>query len=143
MNGPDSEPGRQLLIDFYSQNQCLCSSRSHGPLLCAFCLCFHIKQKRCHDASLSHSRCRCCPSIQTPFCLSLPHLCPAFSIRSLGALAPHISITTHSISWSIQSTKHTYVHVSLVFPGLLRHPPQVDYVIPCSSPSSETCLLDW
>ena len=59
MNGADSEPRRQLpttvffaikftfvgyqfLINFYSQNRCLCSRRSHGPLLCAFCLCFHF-----------------------------------------------------------------------------------------------------
>ena len=33
--------GYQFLTDFDSQNQCLCSRRSHGPLLCAFCLCFH------------------------------------------------------------------------------------------------------
>ena len=28
--------------DFYSQNRCVCSMRSHGPLLCAFCLSFHF-----------------------------------------------------------------------------------------------------
>ena len=29
------------MTDFYSQNRCVCSTRSHGPLLCAFCLSFH------------------------------------------------------------------------------------------------------
>ena len=33
----------KFLTDFYSQNQCLCFRRSHGPLLRAFCLCFHFK----------------------------------------------------------------------------------------------------
>ena len=32
--------GYQFLTDFDSRNLCLCSRRSHGPLLCAFCLCF-------------------------------------------------------------------------------------------------------
>ena len=31
------------MTDFYSQNRCVCSTRSHGPLLYAFCLCFHFK----------------------------------------------------------------------------------------------------
>ena len=31
------------MTDFYSQNRCVCSTRSHGPLLCAFCLCFYFK----------------------------------------------------------------------------------------------------
>ena len=31
------------MTDFYSQNRCVCSTRSHGPLLCAFCLSFHFK----------------------------------------------------------------------------------------------------
>ena len=35
--------GYQFLTDFDSQNRCVCSMRSHGPLLCAFCLCFHFK----------------------------------------------------------------------------------------------------
>ena len=30
------------MTDFYSQNRCVCSTRSHGPLLCAFCLSFHF-----------------------------------------------------------------------------------------------------
>ena len=34
--------GYQFLTDFDYQNQCLCSRRSNGPLLCAFCLCFHF-----------------------------------------------------------------------------------------------------
>ena len=34
--------------DFYSQNRCVCSTRSHGPLLCAFCLSFHFKNKVSH-----------------------------------------------------------------------------------------------
>ena len=33
------------MTDFYSQNRCVCSTRSHGPLLCAFCLSFHFKVK--------------------------------------------------------------------------------------------------
>ena len=36
--------GYQFLTDFYSQNRCVCSTRSHGPLLCAVCLSFHFKQ---------------------------------------------------------------------------------------------------
>ena len=32
------------MTDFYSQNRCACSTRSHGPLLCAFCLSFHFKK---------------------------------------------------------------------------------------------------
>ena len=35
--------GYQFLTDFYSRNRCVCSTRSHGPLLRAFCLCFHFK----------------------------------------------------------------------------------------------------
>ena len=31
------------MTDFYSQNRIVCSTRSHGPLLCAFCLSFHFK----------------------------------------------------------------------------------------------------
>ena len=34
--------GYQFLTDFYSHNRCVCSTRSHGPLLCAFCLCFYF-----------------------------------------------------------------------------------------------------
>ena len=30
------------MTDFYSQNRCVCSTRSHGPLLCAFSLSFHF-----------------------------------------------------------------------------------------------------
>ena len=37
--------GYQFLTDFDSQNRCVCSMRSHGPLLCAFCLCFHFKRR--------------------------------------------------------------------------------------------------
>ena len=33
------------MTDFYSQNRCVCSTRSHGPLLCAFCLSFHFNAK--------------------------------------------------------------------------------------------------
>ena len=33
------------MTDFYSQNRCVCSTRSHGPLLCAFCLSFHFNLK--------------------------------------------------------------------------------------------------
>ena len=35
--------GYQFMTDFYSQNLCVCSTRSHGPLLCAFCISFHFK----------------------------------------------------------------------------------------------------
>ena len=41
------------MTDFYSQNRCVCSTRSHGPLLCAFCLSFHFK-----DAVQAHSNLR-------------------------------------------------------------------------------------
>ena len=34
--------GSQFLTDFDYQNRCLCSRRSHGPLLREFCLCFHF-----------------------------------------------------------------------------------------------------
>ena len=34
------------MTDFYSQNRCVCSTRSHGPLLCAFCLSFHYELLR-------------------------------------------------------------------------------------------------
>ena len=37
----------QFQTDFDSQNRCLCS-RSHGPLLRAFCLCFHFKMSMVH-----------------------------------------------------------------------------------------------
>ena len=33
------------MTDFYSQNRCVCSTRSHGPLLCAFCLSFHFNNQ--------------------------------------------------------------------------------------------------
>ena len=36
------------MTDFYSQNRCVCSTRSHGPLLCAFCLSFHFNTQRAH-----------------------------------------------------------------------------------------------
>ena len=36
------------MTDFYSQNRCVCSTRSHGPLLCAFCLSFHFKWRCLH-----------------------------------------------------------------------------------------------
>ena len=40
---------------------------------------------------------------------------------------------------------HVRVLVSLVFPGFLHHPPQVGYVVTCSSSSSEpgSFLVDW
>ena len=31
------------MTDFYPQNRGVCSTRSHGPLLYAFCLCFYFK----------------------------------------------------------------------------------------------------
>ena len=36
------------MTDFYSQNRCVCSTRSHGRLLCAFCLSFHFNIKQLH-----------------------------------------------------------------------------------------------
>ena len=36
--------GYQFMTDFHSQNRCVCSTRSHGPLLCAFCLSFHFNK---------------------------------------------------------------------------------------------------
>ena len=40
------------MTDFYSQNRCVCSTRSHGPLLCAFCLSFHFKLRESRMGSL-------------------------------------------------------------------------------------------
>ena len=34
------------MTDFYSQNRCVCSTRSHGPLLCAFCISFHFNSSQ-------------------------------------------------------------------------------------------------
>ena len=31
------------MTDFYPHNRGVCSTRSHGPLLYAFCLCFYFK----------------------------------------------------------------------------------------------------
>ena len=52
------------MTDFYSQNRCVCSTRSHGPLLCAFCLSFHFKLSAipCYDLSALQS------SRQKPLC---------------------------------------------------------------------------
>ena len=36
-----------------------------------------------------------------------------------------------------------HVQVSLVFPGFLHHPPQIGYVVTCSSSSSEPSFLYW
>ena len=47
------------MTDFYSQNRCVCSTRSHGPLLCAFCLSFHFKVPYYYDYV-------CFPSISHP-----------------------------------------------------------------------------
>ena len=46
--------GYQFMTDFYSQNRCVCSTRSHGPLLCAFCLSFHFKINLCHCLPIHH-----------------------------------------------------------------------------------------
>ena len=43
------------MTDFYSQNRCVCSTRSHGPLLCAFCLSFHFND----DVSMFTCYCNC------------------------------------------------------------------------------------
>ena len=40
------------MTDFYSQNRCVCSTRSHGPLLCAFCLSFHFNAS---DVNLAYT----------------------------------------------------------------------------------------
>ena len=41
------------MTDFYSQNRCVCSTRSHGPLLCAFCLSFHFNRSmQSHDIDM-------------------------------------------------------------------------------------------
>ena len=45
------------MIDFYSQNRCVCSTRSHGPLLCAFCLSFHLCVGTTFYVRLSGSTC--------------------------------------------------------------------------------------
>ena len=45
------------MTDFYSQNRCVCSTRSRGPLLCAFCLSFHFK--RCNEVQFSQSTFTC------------------------------------------------------------------------------------
>ena len=42
------------MTDFYSQNRCVCSTRSHGPLLCAFCLSFHFKNKVSHKEAFKY-----------------------------------------------------------------------------------------
>ena len=42
------------MTDFYSQNRCVCSTRSHGPLLCAFCLSFHFKKYVALSSKLVH-----------------------------------------------------------------------------------------
>ena len=42
------------MTDFYSQNRCVCSTRSHGPLLCAFCLSFHAKPLFSQLTTASH-----------------------------------------------------------------------------------------
>ena len=34
------------MTDFYPQNRGVCSTRSHGPLLYAFCLCFYFNHQR-------------------------------------------------------------------------------------------------
>ena len=44
------------MTDFYSQNRCVCSTRSHGPLLYAFCLCFHSKYKEALNATTKEIR---------------------------------------------------------------------------------------
>ena len=49
--------GYQFLTDFDSQNRCLCSMRSHGTFLCAFCLCFHFKVNRNNTSFLQRLRC--------------------------------------------------------------------------------------
>ena len=45
--------GYQFMTDFYSQNRCVCSTRSHGPLLCAFSLSFHFKLYSYTDIMIS------------------------------------------------------------------------------------------
>ena len=45
------------MTDFYPQNRGVCSTRSHGPLLYAFCLCFYfniINELFCFVVALAH-----------------------------------------------------------------------------------------
>ena len=51
------------MTDFYSQNRCVCSTRSHGPLLCAFCLSFHFKTSMVKDNETV--ACRLSQALQT------------------------------------------------------------------------------
>ena len=49
------------MTDFYSQNRCVCSTRSHGPLLCAFCLSFHFNSlKMIQNDNVDGWCCRLC-----------------------------------------------------------------------------------
>ena len=61
------------MTDFYSQNRCVCSTRSHGPLLCAFCLSFHFKcspNLTRHSSSLSGSQLLLVQPVQSYVCTS-------------------------------------------------------------------------
>ena len=42
------------MTDFYSQNRCVCSTRSHGPLLCVFYLSFHFNYKHNRYVCIRH-----------------------------------------------------------------------------------------
>ena len=63
------------MTDFYSQNRCVCSTRSHGPLLCAFCLSFHFKiagSEMCYFPSWSFMIVFGCSFVRL---LSVPGVC--------------------------------------------------------------------
>ena len=47
------------MTDFYPQNRGVCSTRSHGPLLYAFCLCFYFND-------ISSLRPRSCFTVARP-----------------------------------------------------------------------------
>ena len=47
--------GSQFPTDFDSRNRRLCSRRSRGPLLRAFCVCFHFQQHRRQRADETHA----------------------------------------------------------------------------------------
>ena len=58
------------MTDFYSQNRCVCSTRSHGPLLCAFCLSFHFNVMLVTPAGHEPAICIRVPSVRAMLALS-------------------------------------------------------------------------
>ena len=94
-------------------------------------------------------------SLQTPYCVSLPGRCKAFSVTLSGVLAlPYQSVSPPTFMVDtiegLLVVNEAHVQVSQVYSGFLHHPPQVGYVgcrlartpIPSSLsaiPSSSTC----